>query len=176
LTPSYSKKYKISRKNFAYILMTLLSGLMNNRKLTVGVTVLAMLTLAGISAATLVGSQPSYGRQPDPIGRQAPIVTSGDNLYIAWWTNKTGNDEVMFRASTDGGKTLGDKINLSNSTKSESQDAQIEASGDRVFVTWWERNATNNEPVLRISNDNGKTFGPLLKLAANGTIGSSGGG
>jgi hypothetical protein len=30
----------------------------------------------------------------------------------------------MFRASTDGGKTFGDKINLSNSTKSDSQDAQ----------------------------------------------------
>jgi hypothetical protein len=43
----------------------------------------------------------------------------------------------MFRASTDGGKTFGDKINLS--TKADSQDAQIDASGDRVFVTWWEK-------------------------------------
>jgi hypothetical protein len=82
----------------------------------------------------------------------------------------------MFRASTDNGATFGDKINLSNSTNAESQDAQIGASGDRVFVTWWERNATSNEPVLKISTDNGKTFGPILKLAANGTIGSSGGG
>ena len=89
-------------------------------------------------------------------GPKAPIATSGDNVYIAWWTNKTGNDEVMFRASTDGGKTFGDKINLSNSTKSDSQDAHIDASGDRVFVTWWERNATSEEPVLRTSNDNGK--------------------
>jgi hypothetical protein len=48
---------------------------------------------------------------------QAPIATSGNNTYIAWWDNKTGNDEVMFRASTDGGKTFWDKINLSNSTK-----------------------------------------------------------
>lgn len=101
----------------------------------------------------------------------APIATSGENIYIAWWTNKTGNDEVMFRASTDNGATFGDKINLSNSTKSESQDAQIAASGDRVFVTWWERNQTSNEPVLRIGTDNGKTFGPILKLSTNGTIG-----
>jgi hypothetical protein len=106
-------------------------------------------------------------------GLGAPIATSGDNVYIAWWDNKTGNDEVMFRASTDGGKTFGDKINLSNSTKANSQDAQIDASGDRVVVTWWERNATSNEPVLRISNDNGKTFGEIFKLSANGTIGSN---
>jgi hypothetical protein len=32
----------------------------------------------------------------------ATIAISGDNIYIAWWTNKTGNDEVMFRASDDG--------------------------------------------------------------------------
>jgi hypothetical protein len=32
----------------------------------------------------------------------APIAISGDNIYIAWWTNKTGNDEVMFRAPDDG--------------------------------------------------------------------------
>jgi hypothetical protein len=109
------------------------------------------------------------------IGRAAaPISTSGDNIYIAWWTNKNGNNEVMFRASTDGGQIFGDKINLSNSSKSESVDAQIDSSGDRVFVTWWERNQTTNEPVLKISNDNGKTFGPILKLSANGTIGSSG--
>jgi hypothetical protein len=28
---------------------------------------------------------------------------------------------------------------------------------------------------MRISTDNGKTFGPILKLAANGTIGTSSG-
>jgi hypothetical protein len=80
----------------------------------------------------------------------------------------------MFKASTDGGKTFGNKINLSNSTKPDSQDVQIDASGDRVFVTWWERNATSNQPVLKISSDNGETFGPVLKLSVNGTIGSSG--
>ena len=46
---------------------------------------------------------------------EAPIATSGDKVYITWWSNKTGNDEVMFNASTDGGKTFGNKMNLSNS-------------------------------------------------------------
>jgi hypothetical protein len=99
--------------------------------------------------------------------RKAPIATSGDNnVYIAWWSNKTGDDEVMFKASADGGKTFGDKMNLSNSTNSESQDAQIAASDNNVYVTWWERNATSNEPVLRVSNDGGKTFGEKIVLSA----------
>jgi len=107
--------------------------------------------------------------------RKAPIATSGDNIYIAWPTNSTGNDEVTFRASTDNGATFADKINLSNSTGAESQDVEIAADGDNVIVTWWERNATSNEPVLKISTDNGETFGSLLRLAANGTIGGEGG-
>jgi hypothetical protein len=102
---------------------------------------------------------------------QAPIATSssGDHAYVTWWSNKTGNDEVMFKASTDGGKTFGDKMNLSNSPKSESQDVQIAAAGNNVYVTWWERNQTMNEPVIKVSNDNGKTFGEKIMLSNNAT-------
>src|ERR687889_1250268 len=103
-----------------------------------------------------------------------PIAASDNNVYITWWTNKTGNDEVMFRASTDNGVTFGDKMNLSNTTEADSDDAEIAASGNSVYVTWWERNETSDEPVARVSNDNGATFGPLLRLAANGTIGGGG--
>jgi hypothetical protein len=104
----------------------------------------------------------------------APIATSGDNVYITWWSNKTGNMEVMFRASTDNGITFGDKMNLSNTTEADSDDAEIAASGDSVYVTWWERNETSDTPVARVSNDNGATFGQILMLATNGTIGGGG--
>jgi hypothetical protein len=104
----------------------------------------------------------------------APIATSGDNVYITWWSNKTGNMEVMFRASTDNGATFGDKMNLSNTTGADSDDAEIAASGDSVYVTWWERNETSDTPVARVSNDNGATFGQMLMLATNGTIGGGG--
>jgi hypothetical protein len=95
----------------------------------------------------------------------APIATSGDNVYVSWWSNITGNDEVMFKASTDGGKTWSNKINLSNTPNSNSQDVQIAAAGNNVYVTWWEQNQTTNEPVLGVSNDNGKTFGEKITLS-----------
>lgn len=44
-----------------------------------------------------------------------------------------------------------------NSTNPQSQDAQIGAAGNNVYVTWLERNQTSDEPFLIISNDNGKT-------------------
>jgi hypothetical protein len=77
----------------------------------------------------------------------------------------------MFRASTDGGQTFDEKINLSNTTTTDSIDAEIAAEGGKVIVTWWERNQTANEPAVRVSSDNGQTFGPILKLDSNSTIG-----
>jgi hypothetical protein len=78
----------------------------------------------------------------------------------------------MFRASTDGGAAFGNKT-ISNTTSSNSEDAEVAAEGGNVIVTWWERNQTANEPVARISTDNGQTFGPMLRLATNGTIGEA---
>jgi hypothetical protein len=107
----------------------------------------------------------------------APIATSGNNVYIAWWSNKSGNDEIMFRASTDNGKTFGDKINLSNSTD-RSVDAEIAADGSSVYVTWWEEVQKGTEetrqPVFRASTDNGKTFGDTFVLTTNNTGGDTG--
>jgi hypothetical protein len=40
----------------------------------------------------------------------------------------------MFKASTDGGKTFGPKINLSNSTGIDSERPQISAAGRKVYI------------------------------------------
>jgi hypothetical protein len=40
----------------------------------------------------------------------------------------------MFKALTDNGKTFGEKMNLSNSANSNSQDAQIAASSAHVQI------------------------------------------
>jgi hypothetical protein len=104
---------------------------------------------------------------------KAPVVVSGDNIYIAWWTNNTenGNEEVMFRASTDAGATFSDKINLSNTTDADSWRVEIHGEADTVIVSWWETNQTSDIPVARISTDAGETFGPIMVLSTNGTIG-----
>jgi hypothetical protein len=101
----------------------------------------------------------------------APPAITGGNVYVAWWTNETGNDEVLFRASTDSGQSFGDLINLSNTTDADSTRVEIDSDADSVVVTWWETNQTDDTPVMKVSNDNGETFGPLLRLASNGTIG-----
>ena len=70
------------------------------------------------------------------------------------------NEEVMFRASNDGGQTFGSKINLSNTTDAHSTRVDISSDADSEVVTWWETNHTSDSPVARVSNDNEQTFGP----------------
>ena len=76
------------------------------------------------------------------LDRKALPAITGDDVYIAWWDNKTGNNEVFFRASTDKGQTFGDKINLSNTPNAESTRVEIDSDANSVVVTWWETNQT----------------------------------
>jgi hypothetical protein len=147
-----------------------------NKNLTPGVMAAIALSVIAAFAMEVHLSSATGDRMKKATGKTvaAPIATSGDNAYIAWWTNETGNDKVMLRSSSDGGSTFSDKINLSNTSDTGSQDIEIAAEGDNIVVTWWERNATSDEPVMRVSTDNGTTFEPIQMLAVNGTISTSG--
>jgi predicted PurR-regulated permease PerM len=155
-----------------------------NRRIAAVVVILSMVMVVMLVGATaLLSSLPTQIQSTNAFvvtgeieQRKAPTAIRGDNVYVAWWDNKTGNNEVFFRASTDKGQTFGDKINLSNTPNASSTRAEIDSDANSVVVTWWETNQTSDTPVMKISTDNGKTFGPLLKLSANGTIGSGGGG
>ncbi len=95
---------------------------------------------------------------------KAPIATSGNNVYVTWWGNKTGNYEVMFKGSNDGGKTFGQKINLSNSPNGTSAEADVAAAGNNAYVTYWDNKTGIAGAYLRVSTDGGKTFQPEVKL------------
>ena len=142
-----------------------------NKKLVL--VVIVMITLGTAIIATTATIQQQVGAVTSKRDFQGGTQTSifENDVYVAWWANKSANDEVMYRLSSDAGKTFTDKVNLSNTPNSDSVDVEISADEGRVAVSWWERNQTLNEPVIRISNDNGKTFGPVLKLASDGPIG-----
>ena len=132
--------------------------------------IIVTVTLGTIATLTIQDIDAARGNYQ---GGSKSIVV-GENEYVAWFSNKSGNWEVLFRASTDGGQTFNDKINLSNTTGTDSVDVELSADGDNVLVTWWERgmtNATSDEPVGRMSTDRGQTFNDMIRLSANGTIG-----
>src|ERR671922_1798601 len=120
---------------------------MINKQLVLVGIIIATTTLGGTSLLMIFQPQAVVAFRAEDGQRlttvtKAPVAISGENVYIVWWTNNTanGDGEVMFRASNDGGATFGDKINLSNNSKFNSVDAQIQANNDNiVVVTWWEK-------------------------------------
>jgi hypothetical protein len=143
----------------------------------IGITLVTTFgAITPMSSAVSLQRADAFIDSESDLREKAPAVISGENVYVVWFTDKgtpNSNGEVIFRASTDGGATFGNKTNLSNTTDTDSVDAEIAAEGGNVMVTWWEINQTANTPVARISTDNGETFGPTLNLATNGTLGEA---
>lgn len=63
------------------------------------------------------------------------ITVSGNNVYLVWNDITTGNAEILYQRSTDGGSTFGSTINLSNDAR-DSLEPAIAASGNNVYVVW----------------------------------------
>jgi len=61
---------------------------------------------------TIMVSAPNKG---NTIDQNTEIAASGNNVYVTWWTNKTGVLMPLFRASNDNGNTFAKAITL-NST------------------------------------------------------------
>jgi hypothetical protein len=93
-----------------------------------------------------------------------PIWTTvkGVHRYVedVLWNVAKCNSQELINYNLRGLRSIG----------SDSINAEIEALGNDVFVTWWENNQTSNDPVMRISQDGGSTFGLVLRLAANDTL------
>jgi hypothetical protein len=64
------------------------------------------------SVKTMIISAPNKG---NTIDQNTQISASGSNVYVTWWTNKTGTLMPVFRASNDNGNTFG-KTMMLNST------------------------------------------------------------
>jgi hypothetical protein len=69
-------------------------------------------TDGGKTLKTMMISAPNKGTTID---QNTEIAASGSNVYVTWWTNKTGVLMPLFRASNDGGNTFAKPIML-NST------------------------------------------------------------
>jgi hypothetical protein len=130
--------------------------------------VLVLIAAMAITPVMMIGSIQIADAYITICADDAPIAASGGNVYVTWHNNKTR--EVLFRASTDGGQTFGDKINLSNSTNANSAHPDISASGDNVFVSFHDNKSGNVDTYLRTSTDNGQTFGDIVKINGTGTL------
>lgn len=70
----------------------------------------------GKTLKTTMISTPNKGHTAD---LNTQIFASGSNVYVTWWTNKTGVLMPVFRASDDNGGTFGKAMTLNSTAASE---------------------------------------------------------
>jgi hypothetical protein len=100
------------------------------------------------------------------VSQNFQLITSGNNVYVVWQDGTPGNYEVFFTASTTGGASFTDVINLSNNAGVSSL-PQISTSQNNVFVVWQDNSLGNYEVFFRSSFDHGSNFNNPINLSGN---------
>ena len=90
------------------------------------------------------------------------IAAADDNVYVVWQDTFPAND-IFFAASTDGGATFSEPINVSNSSASASP--QLAASGDNVYLAWEDSALGNPDIFFAASTDGGATFSESINVS-----------
>lgn len=95
------------------------------------------------------------------------IAASGASVYVAWLDDSPGNDDILFRRSTNNGALFGPVKNLSNNL-THSEEPQVAVSGSKVYVTWENDNASLiSEVLFKRSTDGGSSFKGTKNLSNN---------
>ena len=114
-------------------------------------------------SSTTINLSNNTGSSVNPKISAAPSSVSGsnsnnNNVYVVWVDETTGNNEILFKRSTDNGTSFSDTpINLSNNTGISST-PQIMTSGNNVYVVWSDQSTGDGDIYFRTSTDGGATF------------------
>jgi hypothetical protein len=99
------------------------------------------------------------------------IAVSKNGIFIVWADNTDSNNtEIMFTKSIDDGTAFSKVINLSNNSKN-SNNVEISAFDENVYVVWQDVDHNNNNKnssiMFKSSVDSGNTFNGTIQLATN---------
>jgi hypothetical protein len=92
---------------------------------------------------------------------------------VLWEDNSQGGltFDLIFRASSDGGRNFAEKQNIARYLGESSDNGQIITVGNNVFVVWSESPQFSYPPkyeiFIKTSRDNGTTFGDGVNLSNN---------
>ena len=134
------------------------------------------------------GDKISLSNSTNGTSVEADVTAFGNNVYVTYADNKTGDADGYIRTSNDDGKTFGPEFKLTNNTdsnltssslsqgmksydnvKTSPYELKVAAHDDNVYViaTGGDKNQTIYQPdvFIRVSNDSGKTFGKDINLS-----------
>jgi len=110
------------------------------------------------------------------LSERPSVAASGSYVYVAWHdatpvSGSGGQPEIWLRASSNNGASFGSPIRISTNT-GQSEWPSVAASGSYVYVAWHDSTPVsgsggNYEVWLRVSSNNGGSFGSPIRISAN---------
>ena len=94
-------------------------------------------------------------------------AVSGSMVHVAWDDLRSGDAEIHYVRSTDGGATWGEDVRLTNDSYF-SYNPSVAASGSVVLVVWEDRRA-GYDVYCRRSTDGGASWGADTRLSDDST-------
>ncbi|HEY9398632.1 MAG TPA: sialidase family protein [Nitrososphaeraceae archaeon] len=104
-----------------------------------------------------LSNNPGFSEHPQ-------IASVGNNIYVVWVDDSSGEREIMFSKSSDRGKTFTNSIVISqNST--DPNHVELAAEGQSIYVVWNSFDTEMGNIILLSKSDNaGKTFGEIREI------------
>jgi hypothetical protein len=100
------------------------------------------------------------------------IAVTQNGIFVIWGDNTNSNNtEIIFTKSEDNGTTFSKPINLSNSLQN-SNNQEISAFNENVYVVWQDIDQNNNQNssiIFKRSIDSGNTFNDVAIELTNNT-------
>jgi serine/threonine protein kinase len=91
-----------------------------------------------------------------------------DTLYVAWFANVDGNDEVLLARSKDNGATW--EVDAIWPDEGTDRHPAIDAYGDTVAVTWRKGKGSTVQARVAISEDRGETWAVSTEIGPRSTL------
>jgi hypothetical protein len=99
---------------------------------------------------------------------------NGNNVYVVWSDNSTGNGDIYFKRSLDNGDNFDRRKFVSkNNGSSVSPQIATAGNGNNVYVVWSDNSTGNGDIYFRRSLDNGDNFEGIDNLDQNMTTSSN---
>lgn len=104
-----------------------------------------------------LSNNPGFSEHPQ-------IASVGNNIYVVWVDDSSGEREIMFSKSSDRGETFTNSIVISqNST--DPNHVELAAEGQSIYVVWNSFDTEMRNIILLSKSDNaGKTFGEIREI------------
>lgn len=99
----------------------------------------------------------------DSISEGPCIGVSGNNVHVVWMDKRSGNYDIYYKYSTDGGVNWGADIPLTKNT-GVSRFSNLAVSGSGLFLVWEDDTDGNREIYYKHSANEGLNWDPDLRL------------